>query len=345
MKNQYIYVDYDWGDPWKNLAWETCLFELVAEAAKRGERLFVAAVWQNDNTIVIGRNQNPRAECNMDVVRERNIRIARRITGGGAVYHDRGNLNFTFCFPRDCYDVTMTSGIIVDAVKALGIQAELSGRNDILANGRKFSGNAFHTDSHAGLHHGTILIRSNAKNIHDCLTPDKLKFKRPETASTRSNIVTLAELVPDIAIDQVKENIETHFCRKISGMIDNSEKLENDGTLVDHARFKEVCRKYCSEEWIWGEVLPTTELTGYFPWGKLTLSFFSKNGKVYDCGIATDSLHVEIWQTLKDAWAGKDYAKEPLLKEVELAIASAGNEDLIGVLRDVFQFMKNNALP
>ncbi|MDR1726909.1 MAG: lipoate--protein ligase [Acidobacteriota bacterium] len=348
VEDRCAFVDYDWGDPWRNLAWETCLFERVAAEARAGVRLFVAAVWQNDDTIVIGRNQDPRAECDMSVVKARGVKVARRFTGGGAVYHDMGNLNFTFCLPRADYDVSWTSGVVLGAVRALGVRAELSGRNDILADGRKFSGNAFRTEKYAGLHHGTILIRSDARNIRDCLTPDKLKFKRAETASVESRVVTLSELVPELTVARVKRAVKERFLQEVGALAPGVAVLEcgrGDGaSLVDAARFEEVSRLYASEEWIWGAAPAASELVGYFPWGKLALSFFPRDGKVYDCGIATDSLHVDVWRRLKGAWIGKDYAKGALLEGVDKELAAAAG-DLAGVLRDVRRFVQGATLP
>lgn len=120
-------------------------------------------LWQNENTIVIGHNQNPWTECNMDSLRHDNVKLARRLSGGGAVYHDMGNLNFTFLTSEENYDLSRQMQVIKTACDFADIDTELSGRNDILADSRKFSGNAFYHSKEAAYHHGTLLICSNTE--------------------------------------------------------------------------------------------------------------------------------------------------------------------------------------
>jgi lipoate-protein ligase A len=136
-------------DPWFNLAFEAYLMEQLEE----GRFDAVLYLWQNDNTVVIGRNQNAWVECNTGLLETEGGRLARRSTGGGAVFHDLGNLNFSILLPRDRFDIGRNFAMLLDAVADQGIHAERSGRNDILADGLKFSGNAFSLKKRAGLHH------------------------------------------------------------------------------------------------------------------------------------------------------------------------------------------------
>ena len=137
-------------------------------------------LWQNEPTVVIGKNQNAFAELNMDYIKNNNIHVVRRITGGGAVYHDLGNVNYTFISGKKGsvgIDFEYFTKPIIHALPSLGISAELSGRNDILIDGKKISGNAQHTSGNRVLHHGTLLFDSDLSVLSDALKVDEEKIK------------------------------------------------------------------------------------------------------------------------------------------------------------------------
>ena len=128
-------------DPFENLAIEQHLLETV------GGGCCLFYLWQNQNTVVIGKNQNPYSECRVSLLEAEGGHLARRLSGGGAVFHDLGNLNFTFLVPTADYDLAKQQRVLLTACQSFGIPAEFSGRNDLLADGRKFSGNAFYQGS------------------------------------------------------------------------------------------------------------------------------------------------------------------------------------------------------
>ena len=177
MSNILI-LDFISYSPYENLAAEEIFCNMCACIGVRG--IFL---WQNKDTVVIGQNQNPWRECRLSEMEREGVKLARRKTGGGAVFHDLGNLNFSFCAPRELYDQELNYKIIVDAVRKAGIPAEINGRNDITAGGRKFSGNAFrHTQSYS-LAHGTLLISSDLSRLSSYLTPSEDKLKGKGTLS------------------------------------------------------------------------------------------------------------------------------------------------------------------
>lgn len=179
-------------DPYLNLAIEEYLFEYTSDD--------IFMLWQNEPTVVIGKNQNVFAEINMNYLKENNIHIARRITGGGAVYHDLGNINYTFISSqnqKNKIDFAYYTIPIINSLKKLGIDAKLSGRNDLLANDKKFSGNAQHTKGGRVLHHGTLLFDSDIDVLTNVLNVDEEKIKSKAIKSTRSRVTNLKELISD----------------------------------------------------------------------------------------------------------------------------------------------------
>ena len=182
MSQEVHYLETGSQNPFYNLAFE----ETVLRNRREGEYLLL---WQNDNTIVIGQNQNAEGEINRAFVEAHDIRVVRRTTGGGAVYHDLGNLNYSFITDAgDAERLTMErfTRPIVEALKGLGLQAEASGRNDILVEGRKVSGTAQRLLHGRILHHGTLLFDSNPGMVAGALNADPAKFQSKSAKSVRS---------------------------------------------------------------------------------------------------------------------------------------------------------------
>lgn len=180
-------------DPCRNLALEQFLLEHRTE----GDWLML---WQNDNTVVIGRNQNTAEEICADFVRDHGITVVRRMTGGGAVYHDLGNLNYSFL--TDAGDgalrnIRQFTEPVCRALEAMGVHAETSGRNDILVEGKKVSGVAQRVHRGRILHHGTLLFRSDPEMIAGALRADPAKFASKSAKSVRSRVGNLADFLPE----------------------------------------------------------------------------------------------------------------------------------------------------
>ena len=148
-------VRSDVTNPWDNLAREEQLVNLCEESEA------ILYLWRNAHTVVVGRNQNPWAECRLDLLESEGGKLARRSTGGGAVYHDLGNHNYSFILPRKRYNMERQLAVILGALRGLGLDAEFSGRNDLVIGGRKFSGNAYQLTRDKGLHHGTLLFSAD----------------------------------------------------------------------------------------------------------------------------------------------------------------------------------------
>ena len=262
--NHIIYTDS--ANPHYNLALEELLFET--------EKGFCLYLWQNKNTVVIGRNQNAWKECRIAELESEGGRLARRSSGGGAVFHDMGNLNFTFIAPVDRYDVTRQLSVIISAVNSLGIGSSFTGRNDIVTStGAKFSGNAFRKSGTTGMHHGTLLVDVDMGKLSRYLVPSQAKLAAKGIESVRSRVANLTEFRPSLTIDELKEAVACAFIKEYG----QCETLSEES--LDKALLAEKTARYSSWEWNKGRS-PAFDLSlsNRFSWGELTLELSLENG-------------------------------------------------------------------
>src|SRR5574344_2899912 len=239
--------------PYRNQAIEEYLLNRV-----RGTEM-ILYLGQNDKTVVIGRNQNAWKECNCSLLEADGGFLARRISGGGAVYHDKGNLNFTFAAAKENYDVLRQMNVILAAVKSFGIHAECSGRNDVTVDGRKFSGNAYYDNGTNCMHHGTLLLTSSAESIEKYLTVSKAKLEAKGVDSVKSRVTVLSEYEPSITIATMKAALvkaaQEVFC------VQNVEKQNVEKLHAGDQNTKTVDeyeQKFSSWNWRYGKKFPFT---------------------------------------------------------------------------------------
>lgn len=281
-------------DPFLNLATEQHLLETV----KGGCCLLY--LWQNENTVVIGRNQNPWAECRATLLESEGGHLARRLSGGGAVFHDVGNLNFTFIVPTEDYDLRKQQRVLLEACRAFGIPAELSGRNDLTADGRKFSGNAFYRSGDRSYHHGTLLVNVDGEKLSRYLTPTKAKLETKGVASVRSRVVNLVELCPTLTIDGLKRALVDAF-ETVYGLKSTPKVLTDE----DNARIDELWEHYASWDWRYGQKLPFTLRTeGRFPWGGAELQLQINEGVIRRAAVYSDDMDFAFPPALEQALTG-----------------------------------------
>lgn len=280
--------------PHENLAIEKHLMDITPKGC------CVLYLWQNQNTVVIGKNQNAWLECRTSLLEEEGGKLARRLSGGGAVFHDLGNLNFTFIMSKEDYDLDKQVLVIQKACALAGIVAEKSGRNDLLADGRKFSGNAFYQNATHAYHHGTLMVNVDKEKLGRYLSPPKAKLEAKGVASVRSRVVNLKELAPDLTIDLMKLYMEKAFAEVYGGDASVLELTEAD--LTEIAALKE---KYSSWEYLFGTPLPFSfQCESHFPWGHVQLQLDAKNGIVTGAKVYSDSMDWTLPETVEQALMG-----------------------------------------
>ena len=246
-------------------------------------------LWQNRRTVVIGQNQNPYAECNVELLEKDGGFLMRRHTGGGAVFHDLGNLNFSVIVPYDMYDQSRQFAVLQRAVAAYGLETQVSGRNDVLCQGRKFSGNAFAKGKYQRLHHGTILIRTDVEQLQRYLKVKPAKLQKHGVASVQSRVVNLSELKPEIT----SQNIVPHLIQAFEEEYGSSVYTLDFDTLATHPEVSELCGKFASPEWKysrWEQF--EAQYAAQFDWGgvEVAVTVDEPTATIRSITIASDSL-------------------------------------------------------
>ena len=241
-----IYLESKRFDPHFNLAMEQFIFDQM----DRNEEYFF--LWQNANTVVVGKHQNTIGEINQKFVEEHNISVVRRLSGGGAVYHDMGNLNFTIIVSRTDqmadFDFSRFCLPVVNALHKLGVKAEINGRNDITIDGKKFSGNSQYMKQGRIMHHGAILYASDLTTVSKALIVSKDKIASKGVTSVRSRVTNV--------VDYMEEKVPLEVFKKaLLDEMAKREKIEkHELTSEEIEKIKKIQKeRYDTWEWNYGK--------------------------------------------------------------------------------------------
>lgn len=321
MQARLTFAMADGDDPFANLALEEALFGCVED----GEVLLY--LWQNANTIVIGRNQNPWKECRVERFEADGGRIARRLSGGGAVFHDSGNLNFTFIARDPLYDAGCNCGIICDAVSSFGVDARMTGRNDLTVEGAKFSGNAFTHRGRAHCHHGTLMIDVDTGRLARYLVPDPRKLSAKGVDSVRSRVANLSGFSGRITPETLSVALI-----EAAGHAFGAEPEPFDRARLDGAALAERTAFFASHAWRFGRTLPFTHrFDERFAWGGADINLVVEKGLVGDVRAYSDALDADFIGRVEDALRGCRYEARAL----DAALAAVVPPDDPAQLADV----------
>lgn len=273
--------------PYRNQALEEYLLRVV----QPGE--LILYLWQNQRTVVIGRNQNGWKECRVELLQQDHGYLARRLSGGGAVFHDIGNLNFTFITTEENYHLEQQLEVIANALAKLDIKVVKSGRNDLLIAGKKFSGNAFYRSGAKRYHHGTIMVNVDTADLSRYLQPSPAKLAAKGIASVRSRVANLVDFASEIDIAQLKALLITSLgetygqpARELCLAAGAERELE---LLTTH---------YADWQWVYGNQADfDLQLSQRFAWGEISLNLQIEQGHITEAVIYSDAMDGQfIWQ-------------------------------------------------
>lgn len=285
-----------------------CAANLAGEAYLLGQDYdHILYLWVNDPCIVIGRFQNPFSECNLEAMEKDHVQLVRRKSGGGAVYHDQGNLCFTFVGKKDASSKEENFKIVLEALRSLGIEGELSGRNDILMQGKKISGNAFQTTKDKFCHHGTLLVKSDLSVMGNYLTPSSSKLASKAVKSVASRVGNLQQAKGDIDMKMVEEALIVAFC-KAYGPTEIEE--------IDFLNFPESQQDFH----LFGDkdtILSKTPqfshaISHRYSWGEATVHLDIIKGVIETARVYTDCLDTNLVPQIEKSLNSVPYKKEAL---------------------------------
>lgn len=309
-------------DPYENLALEEYLLSKVQD------KEIILYLWQNQNTIVIGKNQNPWKECRVSVAQKKGVSIARRLSGGGAVFHDLGNLNFTFIMKEEHYDLDKQLKVIIEAVQNLGINAAFTGKNDITVDGKKFSGNAFYFDGRAAYHHGTILVNTDLTALGGYLQVSQEKMQSKGISSTKSRVTNLIELNPHITIERVSQALVAsfgHVYGRVPQLMDCPQPIDLQASI----------RKNKSWEWLFSQTPKfDLQLEKRFDFGNIELLFLLQDSLIKEVFIYSDAVMVDILDQIQKILIGVRFHMHDINKALQLvSVKNPAQEQMITQIR------------
>lgn len=306
-----LYIQNDSTDPRYNLALEEYVFKHL-----KLEEDFIM-LWQNEPSVIVGKNQNTVEEINVDYVEQHGIHVVRRSTGGGAVYHDLGNLNYTFITKADGtgIDFRKFTQPVIRVLNSLGVPAEFNSRNDIAIRGKKFSGNAQRVYKNRVLHHGTIMFNSKLEDVHNVLKVKAEKFKSKSVKSVRSRVTNISDYLPEpITIDEFKKLLlERLFLEQ------DSPKREYVLTEEDQAEIRKMMEeKYANWEWNYGYSPKFNyEKTDRFDGGTLQVRLNVVKGIIEECKIYGDFFGVEDVKDVENRLKGVRYDRAAIQEALQ----------------------------
>lgn len=288
---------------------------LAAEAfltRAAGPGTLILFLWRNERTVVIGKNQNAWRECRLDALTGDGGTLVRRLSGGGAVFHDTGNLNVSFCVSRSDEDIPRQTQVILSALRRLGVEAERTGRNDLETDGRKFSGHACYRLDTSSCHHATLMLQVDREALERYLCVSPLKLRSRGVESVRSRVVNLADRYPSLTVstlcDALRQALSDEYGLPVLPFPWDE---HNSGEEI--ARRQALRERFASWEWTFGRPTPfDLEERARFPWGEAELQLHLERGRIRACRCYTDAMDPLWTGVMEEALVGVRFAPEEI---------------------------------
>ncbi|MDY2841316.1 MAG: lipoate--protein ligase, partial [Candidatus Borkfalkiaceae bacterium] len=304
---KFLFVTQENHDAYFNLASEEYLLKV-----KGGYYIYL---WRNAPAVIIGVNQNAVSEVNLGFTEEHGIKVVRRMTGGGAVYHDLFNINYTVIAPYDetADNYKKFTAPVIEYLNSLGVKAEFSGRNDITVDGKKISGNAQTIYDGRIMHHGTLLFHTDMSVLGDALKPNKLKTESKGIKSVRARVTNIYDCLPvKMSVEEFLKGLSDYFKKDCEEYVLTQEDIACIRKLADE--------KYSTYEWDIGRS-PSgkNKAEARFPFGTLAVNFDTENGVIKNAEMTGDFFSFKPAAELAEKLNGVKFTK----KDVSAALACA----------------------
>ncbi len=299
---KFYFITHDNTDAYFNLASEEYLL-------KQTDNYYIY-LWVNDKAVIVGTNQNAIEEVNLAYTEEAGVKVVRRLTGGGTVYHDKGNICYTVIAPYNQNEehYKKFTAPIIEYLNSLGVNAKFSGRNDITIDDKKISGNAQTVYKDRIMHHGTILFNTDGSELAKCLNPSKLKMQSKGIKSVRARVTNVIEhLDKKMTVDEFKNGLKNEFIKTCTPYEFTDQDLNKIQKLIDE--------KYSKYEWNIGRSpIGTNTFTSKFDFGIFTFTFSTKNGIILEAEVFGDFFEKKPINEFFKSLNGIRFSKIDLLK-------------------------------
>ena len=348
-----IFAESNSFDPYFNLSFEKYLFDNVQE----GEIVFY--LWQNEKTVVIGRHQNAYKECNVTSLYGLGGKIARRYSGGGAVFHDKGNLNFSIITKDELFDVKKQLNVLIMALDQFGVHAEFTGRNDVTVLGKKFSGNAFRKSNGTSCHHGTIMINVDDVILQSALNVSREKLDSKGVDSVSSRVINLHDLLEDITVDSMKVALKDAFLHEYGAdsfketiLVGGKDVITGTGTsswsaagsmLTMLKGLAEERQHLKSTDWIFGKNKEFTNvIEKRFDWGEVSMNFVVEGDQIKDVEIYSDCLFPNFIERIEQELKGHLYIYSDIANTIDFGATKFDGIDLTKYATELKELIAQN---
>ena len=330
MVPELIVVNTEDTNPYRNLALE----EYFIQNVKSGQ--VIMYLWQNRRTVVVGKNQNIWQECNVELLEKEGGFLARRRSGGGAVFHDLGNLNFTFVACDEYYNLDKQFEVILVALRKLGLNAEKSGRNDVLLDGRKFSGNAFQSKQGVRCHHGTLLINVDRQLLERYLKVSSSKMQSKGVKSVQARVTNLIEHLPLLSIELMRKSLIDAFI-EVYGADAREQKVED----LDKDSLNAIMDEFASWQWRFGRSISfSNESEQRFSWGNAQVQLNVNEGVIQQAIVYSDALETTVFTEVASALCGASFTSGSVQAVLgKMAFLSTTEEQIVSDIQSLIHQM------